>query len=308
MSGPKSLSDAELQKLTEVGRGVELNTTSGPDFLAVDALHELLQVVGYLKYLRGSGAVMLRGQTSLYSTLDPSLYRGLKVNRTNRDSIIGGFIQTTSPWSCTHADHAPVLCTEKVPQLPSSRRGLLASGTPRYAAEGLLQHYGIRTRWLDFVDNVWVALWFACHDFVRAGRFVHVVRRVPVTGSEYAYLVGVVVDGPLVEKAPGLFRSEGEAHLLDLRRAVPSFYLRPHAQHGWLLRPWMNDPRNFTTINIRVDLGVALNWLGSGQLLSAFGMYPPASVDVGYRTLLQNVDTMNIPEVLGSIDVAGPGY
>ncbi|GAA0468199.1 hypothetical protein Ade02nite_79030 [Paractinoplanes deccanensis] len=46
-----------------------------------------------------------------------------------------------------------------------SRRSLLGSGVPRYAAEPLLQHYGIRTRWLDLVGNIWSALWFACHHF-----------------------------------------------------------------------------------------------------------------------------------------------
>ena len=27
----------------------------------------------------------------------------------------------------------------------------------------VLQHYGIRTCWLDIVDNIWVALWFGSH-------------------------------------------------------------------------------------------------------------------------------------------------
>jgi len=36
--------------------------------------------------------------------------------------------------------------------------------TPDYTFEPLLQHYGIRTRWLDLVDNFWTALWFGCQE------------------------------------------------------------------------------------------------------------------------------------------------
>jgi hypothetical protein len=179
---------------------------------------------------------------------------------------------------------------------------------PRYAAEPLLQHYGLRTRWLDVVDNLWVALWFACHRFVQADEHIHVVRRnIADGGEEYVFIVTVGLQEEMTEVQPGLYRSPTAARVIDLRKAVPSFYLRPHAQHGLLIRP-LGDVGELQLAAFEVPLSRALEWLGSSVLLSPFGLYPPASVDVGYRRLLNRLKEIRVPPALGHINVIGPGY
>ena len=37
------------------------------------------------------------------------------------------------------------------------------SNISREAIEGLIQQYGGVSRWIDVVDNIWIALWFSCH-------------------------------------------------------------------------------------------------------------------------------------------------
>ncbi|WP_420914265.1 FRG domain-containing protein [Comamonas aquatica] len=41
-----------------------------------------------------------------------------------------------------------------------------------------MQHYGLNTTWIDIVDNIWVALWFACHEArcTKDGKFIHYQR------------------------------------------------------------------------------------------------------------------------------------
>ena len=34
----------------------------------------------------------------------------------------------------------------------------------RTVFEPLIQHYGVKTPYIDLVDNIWVALWFALHQ------------------------------------------------------------------------------------------------------------------------------------------------
>lgn len=312
MNSPSPLAPALLNKLAQGGGGtvVQLDPSGAvnEEGLEVQALHEVTKTVGYLKYLYANGLVLLRGQAKWYPDMEPSLYRGVNVNRRYRDMQIGSFVAECAPWTCDHRNHNTGLCGEKLRAVRPSQHGLLSGGTPRYAAEPLLQHYGVKTRWLDAVDNVWVALWFACHTFARSGRFIHVVRRTPAPTQEFAYLHLTILPGPLKEELPGLFTSPGAGRVVDLRRAVPSFYLRPHAQHAWLIHPHSDDVRNLMSVTVRIPLELALGWLGDSLLLSAFGIYPPASVDIGYQNLLKSEHKVPIPEVLGQLDLVGPGY
>jgi hypothetical protein len=81
------------------------------------------------------------------------------------------------------------------------------------------------------VDNLWVGLWFACHQFERVGTHAHIVRAVPTGADDAVFLIAVVVNHGLEESEPGFYRS-ASARVIDLRKALPSFYVRPHANMG----------------------------------------------------------------------------
>jgi hypothetical protein len=172
--------------------------------LEIRSLPVLVKAVGYLKYLF-SGQVFLRGQSRLYGkSILPTLYRGTRAGtRSKADARIQTLIRQSAEWKCEHKDHHRTKCTEKVAR---STARLVSGGVPRYAVEPLLQHYGIRTRWLDVVDNLWVALWFACHNFSRRDEYVHVVRASPIGPfAQYVYVLAIVLDGPAREENPGLW-------------------------------------------------------------------------------------------------------
>jgi hypothetical protein len=299
--------------LGRIGEAPEVDTVhttadSAVDALRIESLSRLVQAVGYLKYRAPDGNSYLRGQPSLYrGTVEPTLFRGVR-DVSSLERQLNKLIGAAADWKCEHPDHSPTVCSEILAPAPKSSRRLFKAGVPRYAAEPLLQHYGIHTRWIDVVDNVWVALWFACHRFIRVNEHIHVVRRnVADGGEDFVYIITITTLGKMMERRPGFYRCDDGTRVIDLRKAIPSFYLRPHAQHGLLIRP-QADQGEFQLAALQIPLARALEWLGSSVLLSPFGLFPPASVDVGYRRLLDYIKYQDVNQSLGYIDIIGPGY
>ena len=128
-------------------------------------------------------------------------------------------------------------------------------------------------------------------------RFVAVARRSAgaVAFRDFAYVL-------LLESAyfdptdgrPGHYR-DGRSETIDLRVAVPSHFVRPHAQHGLLVRKLSKnglpvcDCGALHVGTIRVDLAAALEWIGSAATLTSHSLFPPAYYDYGYRELLEFV-------------------
>lgn len=258
-----------------------VDSASGTDVLHVTDPHALVQAAGYLKFLSAtndSHTVFFRGQGRYRSHLSPSLFRGLS-NVGPQSDRVGALNKLMAAAKCK---------SKTLADLPSE------------ALEPLLQHYGIRTSWIDLVDNLWVALWFACHRFHStgdAGEYAHYERRVPRRESDddrFAYVVLVAAETAHDERNSTGFWHGNKTELIDLRLKVPSFFVRPHAQHGVLFRlkgTGDKRPLDYRTAivgTIRVDLEDALEWLGDGRLLDVRGLFPPAFYDTGYRILLDD--------------------
>ncbi|WP_242340705.1 FRG domain-containing protein [Anaeromyxobacter sp. SG66] len=271
---------------------------SGIEVLHVDSSHALTQAAGYLKYNRARDygrAVFFRGQTRLHPTLGPSLLRGIKDPQAafNRRALLKDFLTAVDQHKA-----APLRAVS-----PDCR-------------EALLQHYGIHTTWLDVVDNVWVALWFACHHARVApwpNGYLHFEKRVPRMGGGPEYCYVLLVESAYftpVPDQPGRYRND-TSETIDLRVAVPSQFVRPHAQHGVLVRR-LSKKRGLPHLDffplvagvIRVTLEDALDWLGSATTLTSHSLFPPAFYDYGYRGLLAHVEPAD--RTLGSIHRVQP--
>lgn len=267
---------------------------SGLHVYDVSNQHVFVQASGYLKHVLAKETtcgVFFRGQSQLYPTFAPSLYRGAKTQKQKsmRDEALSVYMKEAE--------------------------GKVLRAVGEYAREPLLQHYGIRTRWLDVVDNIGVALWFACHIAHATGplgQYLHFERRKPTADSEnpeYAYVLMVKTGMEQVDPAlPGLYRSS-DTELIDLRVAAPSTFLRPHSQHGLLFRRtrWSDykhmDNGEFVAGILRVQLRDALEWLGEGALVSIHALFPPATYDFGYRELLNSAPVGN--QTIAGINVIG---
>ena len=282
-----------LESLTNEHSEHTIDEKSGEEVLHIDSSHTLIQAAGYLKYelaKRDNKNVYFRGQRKIYDTLRPSLFRGIK--RTNklqdwRDKI-NNFIDNIH---------------DKGNALRAVRKG---------CSEALLQHYGIKTTWIDVVDNIWVALWFSCHRAMTYGspeKYLHFERREPdyyrSERPEYAYILLMASANQPSNNFPGHYKDD-DTETIDLRVAAPSNFVRPHAQHGVLVRKLsinglpVGDCSDMHVGTIRIDLPTALTWIGSAKTLDSHSLFPPAFYDYGYRELLEDINPDD--KELGAID------
>lgn len=257
--------------------------------------HALAQVIGYLKYTGGSSdqRILFRGQSALYGRMLPSAYRSSRHIPTIKKERIDGAVN------------------EYVRECGSL--GSFINGTPVTSYEPLLQHYGLRTRWLDIVDNIWVALWFACYNTIVDGfspQYWSIEKRSVSAADQFAYIVLFSFKGAKEQASlPGHIRG-ANFRIVDLRVSAPSLYFRPHAQHGLLFRrsgppsPNSMDLSDFTAGTIRVGIADALDWLGSGDLLSVQNLFPSPIYDLGYKLFLEKTPPGNYN--VGSVAHVGP--
>lgn len=256
---------------------------TGLRVLEVRSVQSLIQLTGYVKYkLSASGFhVLYRGQTDLYAT--------------GNDSAVRYRFQPSALREITKSNSykAKILSIERIiEELRATNRQFEDKDKfPNAVLEGLLQQYGIPTTWIDAVDNIWTALWFACYRTIwdactrndnGTRNYYHMILRgigECDSGEDYAYLFILAANG---------IHSEW----LDLREKIPSNFIRPHAQHGCLIRMVVNgyNPNMVDLIQgiVRVRLRDALQWLGSGRMLLPDSMVPPPNYDSGFRQLLQS--------------------
>jgi hypothetical protein len=278
-----------LSKLThEFGNHV-IDADSGLEVFDVFTSHSLVQAAGYVKYnlAKDRKGVFFRGQHRLYKKLSPTLFRDSKDGPANvsRQKLLADLLAS----------------------IESS--GAALRSVDLDCREPLLQHYGIRTTWLDVVDNIWIALWFACHRALSTRcpeEYLHFEKRIhsppieqdgkPIQMSSiyqgYAYVLLLAsAHSTPVDGKPGRFIDE-RSETIDLRTAVPSHFVRPHAQHGLLVRRLSKKglpPSDYLPLHvgtIRVRLSAALDWLGNATTLTTHSLFPPAFYDYGYRELL----------------------
>lgn len=223
------------------------------------------QIIGYAKFINGSnGTVLYRGQSENHPSLLPSGARKDKIPVP--DSTIDTMRSDEYIQKFFKLDHEDIKGWERYQNM---------------LIESVLQHYGGNTYCMDFVDNHWCALWFGLYNFVDNSY----VRRSGPDEKLYIYLYLADTNGACVR---GMYIGE-DTFIVDLRKALPSTFSRPAAQHGWIVRKHKRgkcdyNDRVIGVLEINVD--DAARWLGEGELLSPDNFFPDFSRDQGYKVLL----------------------
>jgi len=273
--------------------------------------HVLIQIIGYIKFFYRDGVVLFRGQGENYPEMKPSMFRKIKKFKSVSSRIKSLY------------DYINKLYKQKA----------FISNTPAIAYEPLLQHYGIKTTWIDLVDNIWTALWFASHSGHTTGpaeKYIHY----EINKNDFSY-ISILHFGKLLpsrsrhtqekiqstfERYSQIYDSEkisqssffetGSYRIIDLRYAAPSLYKRPHAQHAMLAQRTKFSSYNdldysdAKVCTLKIATKSALEWLGNGSLSSAHFMFPPPKYDSGYENFLtRGIDPPS--PMLGSIQIIG---
>ena len=144
----------ELTSITDTRLVGYWNNEKTPVY-EVSSSHGFNQIIGYVKHTNAEyGTVLYRGQANLHEKLIPSILHGFPndAELKDRESLLKNHIEN-------------ILNDSKMNTLlhfDETTQG--RSFYKQYVIESMLQHYGFRTRFQDFVDNHWTALWFGLYE------------------------------------------------------------------------------------------------------------------------------------------------
>ena len=173
----------------------------------------------------------------------------------------------------------------------------------RCVLEPLLQHYGVKTTYLDLVDNVWVALWFALHQTINSHEYVYYSNNT----NPYSYILLVATDAINISDRNGVYEG-ATTRLVDLRKALPSYFLRPHAQHAYMLKKKGRVESDYSDLIIgiaKIPTELGFKWIGTSEFLTVSALFPAAYFDTGYKILLKKYpeDEQGTINQYGSIQI-----
>lgn len=286
----------------------------------VDTTNAFNQLVGFAKFKNSNyGNVYYRGPSGLYDNVLPSLMRNRAKGMPKDLNDISELIAHDARLK----DSLKLRNTIKPIQDSQFRQNKHIRRFNGYAIEALLQHYVGATRFLDVVDNHWIAIWMGLHQFRLHGKnskyCACIKRRLPLGDTLermiekgnvkdlqdiYVYVLLIAMPHSTAIPEKGIIETENFVEV-DLRKALPSIYLRPHAQHALVVRK--RDKQNVMQLAsyydmadqvvgiLKVRIDVADEWLGCGTLMSADNIFPSPSIDQGYNTLLMRADIFKYP-------------
>lgn len=253
----------------------------------------LNQLIGYAKFLNTNyGDVYYRGEVHLHNSLLPSISR--KPNPPKFEQALNCAIKNA-------IEDTKFSKTAKL-------TGFKGKENPALIVEALLQHYGYSTHFVDLVDNHWIALWFRLNQFKKIQNLseycyyqkrdinpIELVTTKDLEASIYQYMLLVAVDNNAAPVERGIYVGN-EIITIDLRSSLPSIFLRPHAQHGLVVRRNIHEPTASFDISsnvvaiARLRIDNVISWIGSGNLLETANLFPSPAYDYGYEILLQRKD------------------
>ncbi len=198
---------------------------------------------------RPSARVYVRGQDRHFGSMRPSIFRP------PNDSY---------PTKClleAEKDFAATLIKQKA-----------AKRFRRPDLPALLQHYGVRTSWLDVVDNLYVAAWFATHQ--RKGN-AWISKR----SGDCGWLYFISTESPM-----------SCLRVVDFRDKHHHLSTRPHSQHGVSVtrcgNRWSNTSLGFDEFVVAtVRLRCGPEWRLRGFMASEKFLFPSVSEDNTFKVL-----------------------
>lgn len=292
-ANPSIIKNISSPYITKVGmhrfqNGHEVGMFEVSDYRALN------QLIGYAKFLNTDyGDVYYRGEVELHKTLLPSISR--KAGSAKYERALNEVVSKTLN-DPKFANTAKLL-------------GFKGRYNPRLVAEAMLQHYGYSTHFIDVVDNHWIALWFGLNKFrtiknlseycLYEKRVVNPIELINADADAkkdiYQYMILVAVDNNAAPVERGIYIGN-DVITIDLRSSLPSIFLRPHAQHGLVIRRNSHHTGEsfdiasnvIAVVRLRIDNVSA--WIGEGNLLSNQNLFPSPAYDYGYELLLQRKD------------------
>ena len=243
-------------------------------YLYIENPHILVRFAGYLKLKNAGSKVLFRGQTKDYGTMIPSLFRGDQINNTTLKNRYLAYNNLLKKLKNTY----------KSDRFKNGNVG------------AILQHYGIKTPWLDLVDNIYTAIWFATMKQTKEKPFKY------VESDDFGWIYFIKIKD----------KRDPELKFCDLREVHSSLSLRLHAQHGISVRrkneAWNLSNRCLNDFVIAtVKFPINDSWGLKGPLFDTKFIFPSADYDNTYKYLKQNKFTNLVNSIVDKFHISKGG-
>jgi hypothetical protein len=259
-------------------------------YLEIKSVPVLLAFFGFLKYqlkenkLSRGCDVYVRGHTQPYPHLVPSLFRQGKVYITCYDEInrrIKAFDDFIA--KIQHAEH-------------------YFSGFRKMKPEdvgAILQHYGFNTPWIDVVNNIYPAVWFAQNEQINCDKGAYYSK-----AKNFGWLTFIATKD----------KNGIELIVKDLQPSISSLNLRPIAQHGhsFIHPDYTKQELIQKCLNVDTHIVAQVKFPLTGfkldsQFLSTVNLFPSESYDTTSEELKNTEDiTTNYCEEIEKLHCLEP--
>lgn len=214
--------------------------------------------VGYLNYKLRNTNVYYRGEADYHKSTIPSLFRFDEKNNE---------IPTNEKIAQRYKAYEElIVCLIDVFKIKRFKNDNI---------EPILQHYGIKTSWIDLVDNLFISIWFSNHNSKETHTYIKI----------------------FCEQW-----NDKKLQILNLVTQHSSLSLRPHCQHGYSATKkdihWDLENIDFTS-NMIAIIKIPNNkrfWL-KGEIFSNKYMFPEKGLDNTFKLL----DTEKFNELVNRI-------
>lgn len=214
----------------------------------------LAAFTGYLKFQHiNIGDIYFRGEKNYYETTIPSIFRTKNINEDIIKNRINALIELNK-------------------SLPEIFKGYRFKNDN---FNSLLQHYGIKTEWIDLVDNLYIALWFATFNNKSKNCYIKILCQ------KYN-------DNSLI--------------ISNLRKEHSSLSLRPHCQHGVSatkkVEEWNLSNIDFNDFVVsKIEIPNDFKFEMQGTIFKKEYMFPNKSIDNTLKELSRKKFRVKLLEI-----------
>jgi len=169
----------------------------------------LATFMGYVKFqthAKTDKDVFFRGQTNNHTQIIPSLLRGDNFDTINNLSKAYEELKRKTKITYTQTRFRDE------------------------TIDNLFQHYGIKSKTLDLVDNIYIAIWFATNQWKKINGFTNLCTYTQ-SDEEFGWIYFMHVAGP-ERSEKDVFSNLNFTGYCDLRKYHSSLSARLHCQHG----------------------------------------------------------------------------
>ncbi len=255
---------------------IGINPETKREYIFIDDLMLIVRFLGFIKFeynrQNKRNHIFIRGQVNDYEGMMPSIFRGGNLNTDRIGKRLKAFEKIKK---------------EIYKLKPAARfRGETGGAS--------LQHYGLKTPWLDLVDNIFIGLWFARNEMKWIDEENYEIEK---SQKEFGWIYLLKADYEKKVNNEGICIGDN-TQWCDLRYHHRDLSLRPHFQHGIFIAKTEYSKSQYDLNNeIVATIKFPIQLKNDIEDVSSNHMFPEKYYDNTYKYLTEPKINNKIEEV-----------